>query len=151
MRVGDLMSRDVATIEERATCHDAIDRMCRRKVRHLPVLDSEGALVGLVTDRDIRHRLFAPDVYSRLGRVPVATLLRQAPIRDVMSAPVLSISPASDQADAAERMRAAKVGSLVVIEADRLAGILTEIDLLRHICGTDPSDPPGMDVIVSYP
>lgn len=151
MRVGDLMSRDVVTVEERQTCHDAVDRMCRLRVRHLPVLNSEGALVGIVTDRDVRHRLFASDVYGQIGRVPVATLLRHAPIRDVMSAPALSISAASDLADAAERMRAAKVGSLVVVEADRVVGILTEIDLLRHICGTEASRDPALDVVVSYP
>ena len=56
MRVSELMSRDVVTLGDTETCHEAIDRMCRRKVRHLPVLDREGALVGIVTDRDVRHR-----------------------------------------------------------------------------------------------
>jgi CBS-domain-containing membrane protein len=39
MRVGDLMSREVVTIAERETCHDAVERMACRGVRHLPVLD----------------------------------------------------------------------------------------------------------------
>ena len=74
MRVSELMSRDVVTIGDTETCHEAIEQMCRRKVRHLPVLDREGALVGIVTDRDVRHRLFAPDVYRQIGEVPVSTL-----------------------------------------------------------------------------
>jgi CBS domain-containing protein len=85
MRVSELMSRDVITIGDTETWHEAVEQMCRRKVRHLPVVDREGALVGLVTDRDVRHRLFAPDVYRQIGEVPVSTLLRQAPIRGVMS------------------------------------------------------------------
>ena len=91
MQVADLMRRDVVTIEDHRTCHDAIDRMCRERVRHLPVVDRSGSLVGIVTDRDVRHWLFAPDVFRRVGRVPAATLLREAPVRDVMSTPAISI------------------------------------------------------------
>ena len=64
MRVSDLMSRNVVTIEDAATCLEAVNRMCQRKVRHLPVLDSGGTLVGLVTDRDLRHYLFGADRLS---------------------------------------------------------------------------------------
>jgi acetoin utilization protein AcuB len=145
------MSRNVTTIEESRTCHDAVEQMVRTKVRHLPVLDREGALVGIVTDRDIRHRLFAPDVYGRVGQVPLSTLLREARVRTVMSAPVLSIGPEADVAAAAERMRKDRVGSLAVVEGQRLVGIVTEIDVLRHICGAEGCREPGLDIVVSYP
>jgi len=152
MRVAELMRRDVVTIEEHRTCHDAIDRMCRERVRHLPVVDESGALVGIVTDRDVRHWLFAPDVFRRVGRSPAAMLLREAPVREVMSAPALSIGSFDDVAKAADRMRAAKVGSLVVVEAGKVVGILTEIDVLRHlIAASDTSAGPELDVVVSYP
>ena len=39
MRVSELMSRDVVTIADTGTCHEVIEQMCRRRVRHLPVLD----------------------------------------------------------------------------------------------------------------
>jgi acetoin utilization protein AcuB len=145
------MSRNVATIAESETCHDAVEQMCRAKVRHLPVLDGEGVLVGLVTDRDIRHRLFASDVYHRVGQVPVSTLLREAPIRDVMSAPVLCTSSESDVAAVAEKMRKEKIGSLPVVEGGRVIGIVTEIDILRHICGADACSEPELDIVVSFP
>jgi acetoin utilization protein AcuB len=151
MRVRDLMSRNVTTIEESETLHDAVERMVRAKVRHLPVLDRKGALIGIVTDRDIRHRLFAPDVYGRVGQVPLPALLREAHVRAVMSAPVRCIGPDSDVAAAAERMRKDRVGSLAVVEAQRLVGIVTEIDVLRHICGSEGRGEPGLDIVVSYP
>jgi len=151
MRVRDLMSRDVATIDDAATCLEAVNRMCHRKIRHLPVLDSEGALVGLVTDRDVRHRLFAADVYRQIGQVPVSTLLRNAPVRDVMSAPVRSVTASAEVAEAAERMRQDKVGCLPVVEDQRVVGILTEIDVLRHIAGAELSESPGLDIVISYP
>jgi CBS domain-containing protein len=151
MRVSDLMSRDVLTIDDAATCLEAANRMCRRKVRHLPVLDSGGRLVGLVTDRDLRHYLFGADVYRQIGQVPVSTLLRNAPVRDVMSAPVRSVTASAEVAEAAERMRQEKVGCLPVIQGQRVVGMLTEIDVLRHIAGAEASETPELDIVISYP
>jgi acetoin utilization protein AcuB len=151
MRVSELMSRDVVTIGDTETCAEAVERMCRRKVRHLPVLDRDGALVGIVTDRDVRHRLFAPDVYRQIGEVPVSTLLRQAPVRGVMSAPVRSIGAAADVAEAAARMRRDKVGCLPVVEGPTLVGMLTEIDVLRSIVGAEAPGSPELDIVISYP
>ena len=151
MRVSDLMSRDVLTIDDAATCLEAANRMCHRKVRHLPVLDSAGALVGLVTDRDLRHYLFGGDVYRQIGQVPVSTLLRNAPVRDVMSAPVRSVTASAEVAEAAERMRQEKVGCLPVIQGQRVVGMLTEIDVLRHIAGAEASETPELDIVISYP
>ena len=145
MRVSELMSRDVVTIGDTETCHEAIEQMCRRKVRHLPVLDREGALVGIVTDRDVRHRLFAPDVYRQIGEVPVSTLLRQAPVRG------RCIGAAADVAEAAARMRQDKLGCLPVVEGTRLVGMLTEIDVLRSIAGSEAPGSPELDIVISYP
>jgi CBS domain-containing protein len=145
------MSRDVVTIGDPETCHKAVEQMCRRKVRHLPVLDRAGALVGIVTDRDVRHRLFSPDVYRQIGEVPVSTLLRPAPVRGVMSAPVRCIGATADLADAAERIRRDKVGCLPVVEGPRVVGMLTEIDVFRSIVGAEASGSPELDIVISYP
>jgi CBS domain-containing protein len=151
MRVTELMSREVVTLEDTETCYEAIDRMCRRKVRHLPVLDRNGALVGIVTDRDARHRLFAPDTYRQIGKIAVSVLLRQAPVRAVMSAPVRCIGVAADVAEAAERMRRNKVGCLPVVDGSRLVGMLTEIDVLRNIVAAEALESPELDIVISYP
>jgi CBS domain-containing protein len=151
MRVSELMSRDVVTIADTETCHGAIEQMCRRKVRHLPVLDGAGALVGIVTDRDLRHWLFAPDRYRQIGAVPVSTLLRKAPVRGVMSEPVRCISVAADVAEAAAQMRRDKVGCLPVVEGRRVVGMLTEIDILRNIAGAEAPGQPELDIVISYP
>jgi CBS domain-containing protein len=46
-------------------------------------------------------------------------------------------------------MRAAKVGSLVVVEADRVVGILTEIDILRHLMASEASPGSDLEIVVS--
>ena len=71
MRVKDLMSERVVTAAPADSGLDAVARMVRMRVRHLPVVNREGMLVGIVTDRDLRHYLLAPHVFDRLreGRV----------------------------------------------------------------------------------
>ena len=57
MQVRELMSRQVVTIGTGDSCLEAVTRMQRSRVRHLPVVSREGLLVGIVTDRDLRHPL----------------------------------------------------------------------------------------------
>jgi CBS domain-containing protein len=151
MRVSDLMSKDVTTIEASASCRDAVTRMHRARVRHLPVVDRAGSLVGIVTDRDLRHRLFAPSVFREVGRVPVDALLKGVAVSEVMSSPAVTVGPGDDLEAAAQRMLEDKVGSLPVVESGRVVGILTETDLLRRIVQADAGSPDVEYIIVSYP
>ena len=72
-------------------------------------------------------------------------------MRAVMSAPVLSIGAAADVAEAATRMWRDKVGCLPVIDGSRVVGMLTEIDVLRHIAGAEAPGSPELDIVISYP
>ncbi len=152
MRVKDLMSRQVLTIEASDSCLEAVARMHRARVRHLPVVNREGALVGVVTDRDLRHHLFSAQVYKDLGAIPVDRLLQAAPVAQIMSTPVISAGPEDELMDAARFMLEEKVGSLPVVERGRVIGIITETDLLRQICRADAAcSPECAEIIVSYP
>jgi acetoin utilization protein AcuB len=151
MRVRDLMTGGVATIGQADSCHEAVNRMVRRKIRHLPVVDEDGRLVGVVTDRDLRHHLFAPQVLRGIGAVTVDALFRAVPVKEVMSAPVVTAAPDEDLEVAAGAMLEGKVGSLPVVEAGRVVGIITETDLLRQICGSQPASPECAEIVVSFP
>ncbi len=152
MRVRALMSRDVVTIGESESCYEAVKCMRRIKARHLPVLADDGSLQGIVTDRDLRHHLFTPLIFGEIGQTPVQALLIKVPVKQIMSAPVVSVSPESEVGEAAALMREHKIGSAPVVEAGRLVGILTETDLLRHIVREDEQACPEMqDIVVSYP
>ena len=152
MRVRALMSRDVVTIGESESCYEAVKRMQRIKARHLPVLANDGSLQGIITDRDLRHHLLTPLIIGELGQTPVQALLIKIPVKQIMSAPVVSVSPESEVEEAAALMREHRIGSAPVVEAGRLVGILTETDLLRHIIREDDRANPEMqDIVVSYP
>ena len=145
------MSRNVVTTRMSESLRDAVARMSRAKVRHLPVVDGAGHLVGIVTDRDLRHRLFAPEVFRDVGRVPVEKLIEVTSVKEIMSSPVTTVAPDADLADAARVMLEDKVGSLPVVENGRVVGILTETDLLRRIVTVDDGRWAPCDVIVSFP
>ena len=126
--VGDRMTRAVVTVHSDALVSGAVELMRSRRIRHLPVVDRSGRLVGIVTDRDLRQVLFDPAVQTRLARATDA--LRGLTVREVMTWGAVSVTPATSIRDAARLMHERKVGALPVVERDRLVGILTERDVL---------------------
>lgn len=152
MRVRDVMSRNVETIAAVEPAHAAIGRMVTRKVRHLPVVDTLGTLVGVVTDRDIRHHLFSPGVFERIGRVSSDELLKAVTVKQVMSSPAISVRADDHLETAARLMVECKIGSLPVVENDRVVGIVTETDLLRRIVITEEARRLECEaIVVSFP
>lgn len=111
----------------------------------------DGNLRGVVTDRDLRHQLFAPEVLERVALTPTMLLLKERPVRAAMSAPAICLGAMAEIEEAAGIMRQHRIGSLPVLEAGKVVGILTEIDLLRHLVRAEASPGPELDIIVSYP
>ena len=152
MQVKELMSRIVMTVGTEDSCRDALTRMQELKLRHLPVMDLRGKVAGMLTDRDLRHYLFDPAVMRRIGVTPVDVILESVSVREIMSAPVLSVDPEEDIEAAVGLMRKRKVGSLPVVKDGQVIGILTESDVLRRIVRVDATCSPGVEeIIVSYP
>lgn len=151
MKVRELMSEGVTTIEDGLTCHDAVERMMRRRVRHLAVVDKRGGVSGVVTDRDLRHYLFDPRVLKQVGNIPVEALLKGVPVAHVMSAPAITIDADEPLESATRLMLDRKIGSLPVLDHGRLVGILTETDVLRRIVGEDACCADVETIVVSYP
>jgi acetoin utilization protein AcuB len=151
MKVRELMTEGVTTIDDGMTCHDAVERMMRRGVRHLAVVDKRGGLCGMVTDRDLRHRLFEPEILKQVGTVSVEELLKATPVGHVMSSPAVTIDASEPLETATRRMLDRKIGSLPVLDHGRLIGILTETDVLRRIVGEDACCGAVENIVVSYP
>jgi acetoin utilization protein AcuB len=152
MRVKELMSRVVMTVGTEDSCREALTRMRELKLRHLPVMDLRGKVAGMLTDRDLRHYLFDPAVMRRIGATPVDALLESVSVREIMSAPVVSVEPEEEVETAVGLMRKRKVGSLPVVKDGQVVGIFTETDVLRRIVRVDATCSPGIEeIIVSYP
>lgn len=152
MRVSDVMTRNVHTIRASESCQKAVERMSRAKIRHLPVVDDNEMLTGIVTDRDLRHRLFAPGVFREIRTVSVERLLDAVPVNEIMSTPVVTVEPDDDLEVAARLMLEDKLGSLPVVHGGRVVGIITETDLLQQIVSADSRRSPEVEnIVVSFP
>jgi len=151
MRVSELMSRSVVTINAASSCDAAARRMHGARIRHLPVVDEVGRLVGVLTDRDLRHCLFAPAAFREIGTVPVQVLLQRVPVKEVMSTGVVTVRPTDDLETATRLMVEERIGSLPVVDGDRVVGILTETDVLRQVVRADACCTEVEAIIVSYP
>jgi CBS domain-containing membrane protein len=102
------------------------------RIRHLPVLDAAGALVGIVSHRDLLEATTPPD--DPCSPAERARHLETIPISGVMRKPVRTITTRETLRDAAELMLRYRIGCVPVVEqiesGVRVVGILTESDLL---------------------
>lgn len=111
----------------------AYELLQRNKIRHLPVVDDAGAIVGIISDRDFQRamQIDQPDFAS--GRVAQPEFDLNARVRDFMSWPVDAIEEKSTVADAARLMLDKRISSLIVVRHDEVVGIVTTEDLLRAL------------------
>ena len=149
MRVNEVMGQAVTTISASDSAHTAVARMVARKIRHLPVVDARGTLVGVLTDRDLRHYLFAPAVFKRIGSVSADAVLKAVTVNDLMSSPAISVGPDDELETAVGTMLRDKIGSLPVVDKGRVIGIITETDLLRRV--VTAGSPECAEIVVPFP
>jgi acetoin utilization protein AcuB len=129
LRVEGFMTRSPVAIRPDALVKSVAATMRTRKLRHLPVTDKDGHLIGIVTDRDLRQMIFDPAIQARLGRAVDA--LNALTVRDVMTWGVVTVRPETAIRDAAWLMQEQRIGALPVVRSGRLIGILTERDVMR--------------------
>jgi len=117
--VGQFMSTDLFTMRPDDLVDLAASLMDWRHIRHVPVEDEGGHLVGLISHRTLL-RLLARGQHE--GRVAV---------KEIMKADPVTVTPASPTLEAIELMRARRVGCLPVVEDGALVGIVTATDFLN--------------------
>jgi acetoin utilization protein AcuB len=145
MLVRDVMTASPMAIDPEAPVETAITTMRERRLRHLPVVDDDGRLLGIVTDRDLRSVVLGPAIADYLpaeqrGRIrELAGQLDNLRVRHAMTWNAVTTGPDTPVAQAAAVMTDARVGSLPVVERGRLVGIITERDMLKALAAGLPS------------
>lgn len=131
LRVRDLMTERVIAVQPDTDLIAVRDLLWEHNIRHLPVVDGEGDVVGLVSQRDLlRHSLIDQ---SHLPNYVEEAVLDRLKAADVMTANVEVVSADADLREAAQTMFENKYGCLPVTEGNRLVGILTESDFVRFL------------------
>ncbi len=127
--VGDVMTKHVATLRRNDKLLVADDVMGLGRVRHLPVLDEDGNVAGIVSQRDLcQSALVRALGYGSHARQEALDGLL---VKAVMKTEVVTTTAETTLADAARIMLEKKIGCLVVLEGDKLVGILTESDFVK--------------------
>ena len=120
--VGQFMSTDLFTVKPDDLINLAASVMDWRHIRHVPVEDEEGRLVGLVTHRALLHLI------SNGNR---ATETNPITVRQIMVENPVTVSPSTPSLAAIDLMRTNRIGCLPVIEGGHLVGIVTSYDFLE--------------------
>ncbi len=131
LRVRDLMTPVVHVVHPDDPLATVRDVMSEKHIRHVPVVDDDGDIVGLVSERDLLRKAAGLE-----GEVPLSVSDEVAAgikVREVMNWHVETIEADDEAATAAAVMLENKYGCLPVLEQGVLAGILTEADFVRHV------------------
>lgn len=134
MQIRDYMTEDPFFTTPEQTIGEAVSMMLQRHVRHLPVLRG-GALVGMLSERDVRTAIGLPDTNKLLEDPERLLGLLSQPVSDLMSPRVISATFDRDLGECLDLMLEHHIGALPIVDAagDRLVGIFTYVDGLRAL------------------
>lgn len=131
MYVRDIMTAPVVAVGNTDNLKVVEEVMEWKHIRHLPVVNEDGELVGLLTHRDLL-RVCVSSI-ADISRKEQDALLRGIPAEQIMTSGVLTVSPETDVRSAASLMLERKIGCLPVVDGRKLVGILTEADFVRYL------------------
>lgn len=127
--VRDVMTKDVATLGRNEKLAVADDVMRLGRIRHLPIVDEDGALAGIVSQRDLFHSgLLRALGFGSHAKDRAMDLLV---LKEAMKTEVVTVTPSAPLTEAANTMLEKKIGCLVVVEGKKIVGILTESDFVK--------------------
>ena len=130
MRVEDIMTTKVFTVEQ----HDLIDRVFflihYEKIRHLPVVE-KNKVIGIVSDRDL-YKVLGPKNNSNVIEGNTELHVVHKKVQNIMHRGVITIAPDAYVSEAASTMANNRIGALPVVDKDnKLLGIISATDILR--------------------
>ncbi|QGY39630.1 CBS domain-containing protein [Pseudodesulfovibrio cashew] len=130
MLVENWMSKDVVTLTADRSMMKASKLMKDKNISSLPIVDDDGKLLGILSDRDIKEA--SPSKATTLDMHELYYLLSEIRIKDIMTKKVVTIRPDETVEKAAVLMLEGRFGSLPVVDEDgRVVGILTDTDVFK--------------------
>jgi acetoin utilization protein AcuB len=137
------MTRKVITISKDAGLDEAKRKMEDNNIRHLPVVEEDSTLIGIITDRDIRSAL--PSVFSLCVNDPAEIQhIAALKVEDAMTKNPITVSPMNTLEDALMMMHKMRKGAFPVVDQQgKLKGIITTRDLIRAFINVLGMEIPG--------
>lgn len=136
-RVKERMSKNPVTVKPDDALKDAIWKMEHGHFRHLPVIDENDKLIGMLTDRDVR--LIRPSL-AFVDKNDAAVQLWSIAVQQAAVFDPIRVKPETTLKEAAELMLRWHIGGLPVADDhDKVVGVITYTDILREFVGGDES------------
>jgi acetoin utilization protein AcuB len=129
MLVKDRMTSDPLTITTDTSLKDALELIRSKPFRHLPVLDENDKLVGIVTEKSLVYA--APTPTTTLSVFEVDYILSRTKVGQIIQGPVITVGPDLPIEEAARVMVDHRIGCLPIVEDDKLLGIISDTDIFR--------------------
>jgi acetoin utilization protein AcuB len=149
MLVRDRMSKHPLTIGMNQTVSETHKYMQEQSVRHLPVVDKAGAMIGLVTEDDLLKA--EPSSATSLSVWEIHSLLNKVTAKDVMTRDVITTTEDTPIEEAAQHLLEHKIGCLPVMRVDKLVGIITESDIFRTFMELFSARQKGLRITLEVP
>ncbi len=147
MLVRERMSKHVLTVKPNAPVDETLRRMRLEKVRRFPVVDNEGRLVGIVSERDLLYA--APSPATSLSVYELHYLYSRIKVEQVMTREVVTVNYDDPIEEAARLMADHRIGGLPVMREGELVGIITETDIFKAFMEMLGARDQGIRVTVS--
>ena len=134
-QVKDLMSAQPTTVSPQASLHGALKLMNQAGYRHIPVVAND-RLVGIITDRDIRLAVNSP-ILEEDADLSREKVLDDISVGDCMTSDPQCVTPETPLREVAELLMLNKFGAMPVVNGDKLVGMISTVDFLKHYAATE--------------
>ncbi|MDE2880108.1 CBS domain-containing protein [Candidatus Palauibacter soopunensis] len=132
MKVREIMTRDVTTVAPGMSLAEAADMLARRRLRAMPVIDDEGHVLGMLTDRLLISRLL-PGLERADAGAPLAGSAHAGEVRDIMERAVMCVKDDEPLANVVRLMLDKEIERFPVVREGQLVGFLTRGDIIRRL------------------
>ena len=145
MIIEEIMKSNVETLRPDDSIETAIRLMREKKIKHIPIVDDEMKILGIISDRDVKDA--APSILNEQS----ADFTLKNPVRQIMQKQVITGHPLDFVEEVAALFYEHRISCLPILKADKLVGIITETDLLYTLTQLTGANQPGSQIEVKVP
>ncbi len=145
MIVEQMMKTDVIALKPSNTIADALNIVKQKNIRHLPIVDDEYHVIGIVTDRDLRDA--SPSIFHANEHLEDL----QKPLSTIMKTNVITGHPLDFVEEVAALFYEHRISCMPIVKENKLVGIITESDLLYTLVQLTGAHQPGSQIEIKVP